>query len=146
MDSSKQQASSSNLGDDGEHEPMAHEIDASFRKTYESIEALFTSKRGKLSTLKQLVIAEAKLSLSSVLVVIGLGLLLLVAGTTVWLLINFGLGWLIFYYLQSGAISVITLILVNTLLCVYLFKQIQKVYELVGFPTATATLSEASEV
>jgi len=115
---------------------------ASFIKTYESIEALFGSKITKLIALKSLVVAEAKLSLSAILLSFAISLTLVVVAAMVWILLNIGVGLICYEFIGSTAISIIILIAINALLGLWLFKQLKTIWKLVGFSSIIANITE----
>ena len=113
---------------------------ASFIKTYKSIEALFGSKIAKLIALKGLIVAEAKLSLSAILLSFAISLTLVVVTAVVWILLNIGVGLIFYEFSNSAAISIIILLTINTLLALWLFKQLKTIWNLVGFHSMISNL------
>lgn len=112
---------------------------ASLEQTYDSVKALFDSKVAKLITSKQLVVAEAKMSLSALLLSFAISLCLVVIVSVIWILLNGAVGLLV-YTLMPNVASVIGILLVlNGTLAVGLFYQLTRVWRLVGF---SASLSE----
>jgi hypothetical protein len=128
-----------------EKQPHDNELDiqaASFKKTYESIEALFGSKIARLIASKNLIAAEAKLSLSAVLLSFAISLTLVVIAAVVWILLNIGVGLIVYKLIQSLSLSIILLLIINTSLGLWLFSQLRKIWDLVGFHTTVAKIAE----
>ena len=115
---------------------------ASFHQTFESIEALIEAKGQKLLAAKELVEAEAKLSLSAILLSFALCLLLVVITTIVWALINTGVGYLIIDLTGSYYVAFGILLAANFGLAAFIYYQVTLVWELVGFSNTATTLRE----
>jgi len=115
---------------------------ASFTKTYESIEALFGSKIARLIASKNLVVAEAKLSLSAILLSFAISLTLVVIAAVLWILLNIGAGLMVYELIHSISLSIIILLIINTLLGLWLFKQLKAVWKLVGFYSTVTDIIE----
>ena len=115
---------------------------ASFKETYDSIAVLFESKIAKLKASKNLVVAEAKISLSAILLSFAISLTLVVIVAVIWVLINFGLGLLVVELTQSLSLSLFILLTINILLGLWLFKQLKSIWKLVGFHSMISTLVE----
>ena len=118
----------------------------SFKQTYASIEALYESKVAKLVASKDLLAAEIKLSFSAILLSVALTLALTLIVAAVWILLNFGLGLIIVELTESVSIALISLLAINLLFGFTLFRQLKKVWRLVGIPTTftTSTQGEAT--
>lgn len=118
----------------------------SFKQTYASIEALYESKVAKLVASKDLMAAEIKLSFSAILLSVALTLALTLIVAAVWILLNFGLGLIIVELTESVSIALISLLAINLLFGFTLFRQLKKVWRLVGIPTTftTSTQGEAT--
>ena len=118
----------------------------SFKQTYASIEALYESKVAKLVASKDLMAAEIKLSFSAILLSVSLTLALTLIVAAVWILLNFGLGLIIVELTESVSIALISLLAINLLFGFTLFRQLKKVWRLVGIPTTftTSTQGEAT--
>ena len=118
----------------------------SFKQTYASIEALYESKVAKLVASKDLLAAEIKLSFSAILLSVSLTLALTLIVAAVWILLNFGLGLIIVELTESVSIALISLLAINLLFGFTLFRQLKKVWRLVGIPTTftTSTQGEAT--
>jgi hypothetical protein len=115
---------------------------ASFTKTYESIDALFGSKIARLIASKNLVVAEAKLSLSAILLSFAISLTLVVIAAVIWILLNIGAGLVVYELIHSISLSIVILLIINTLLGLWLFKQLKSVWELVGFYSTVTDIIE----
>lgn len=127
-----------------EHHEERMEQSASFKKTYNSIEALFGSKIARLIASKNLVVAEAKLSLSAILLSFAISLTLVVIGAVIWILLNIGLGLVVYKFIDSISLSIILLLVVNTSLGLWLFKQLKSIWKLVGFHSTVAQIVEGN--
>ena len=114
----------------------------SFKETYDSIFLLFESKIAKLKASKNLVVAEAKISLSAILLSFAISLTLVVIAAVIWVLINFGLGLLVVELTQLLSLSLFMLLTINILLGLWLFKQLKNIWKLVGFHSMLSTLVE----
>ncbi len=119
------------------------EQSASFKKTFDSLETLLGSKIIKLIASKDLVVAEAKLSLSAILLSFAISLTLVVITAMVWMLLNIGLGLLVYHMSLSLNVPIILLLIINAGLAWWLFKQLKNIWKLVGFhSTITEVISE----
>ncbi|WP_076420682.1 hypothetical protein [Colwellia sp. UCD-KL20] len=127
-----------------EHHEERMEQSASFKKTYDSIEALFGSKIARLIASKNLVVAEAKLSLSAILLSFAISLTLVVIAAVIWILLNIGLGLVVYKFIDSISLSIILLLVVNTSLGLWLFKQLKSIWKLVGFHSTVAQIVEGN--
>tara|TARA_R110002050_G_scaffold191458_1_gene326215 strand:+ start:1039 stop:1467 length:429 start_codon:yes stop_codon:yes gene_type:complete len=141
MDTSEQK-SAFTQSSQGERTAQAAQI-ASFKKTYESIEALFGSKIAKLIASKNLVIAEAKLSLSAILLSFAISLMLVVITTMLWILLNIGIGLIIYELIESIGLSIVTLLIINASLGLWLSKQLKNIWKLVGFHSTVSNIIES---
>lgn len=119
-------------------ERMAQE--ASFKKTYDSIEALFGSKIARLIASKNLMVAEAKLSLSAILLSFAISLTLVVIAAVVWILLNIGVALIVYHFVQAIGLSIIILLMINSALGLWLFKQLKSIWKLVGFHSTVAEI------
>lgn len=127
-----------------EHHEERVAQDASFKKTYDSIEALFGSKIARLIASKNLVVAEAKLSLSAILLSFAISLTLVVIAAVIWILLNIGLGLAVYKFIDSISLSIILLLVINTSLGLWLFKQLKSIWKLVGFHSTVAQIVEGN--
>lgn len=105
---------------------------ASFTKTLASIEELVGTKVDKVLAAKSLVIAEAKVSLSALLLSFCLALGVLCIAIILWLLINVALGLTIYNIIPSVALALAVAIILNLCLAFYLSKQLKQTWDLVG--------------
>jgi len=114
--------------------------EVSFKKTYESIETLFGSKIAKLIASKNLIVAEAKLSLSAILLSFAISLTLVVIAGLIWLLINVGIGLVLHELIHSIGVPIFILLALNSLLGLWLFKQLKNIWKLVGFHSTVSNI------
>jgi len=114
--------------------------EVSFKKTYESIETLFGSKIAKLIASKNLIVAEAKLSLSAILLSFAISLTLVVIAGLIWLLTNVGIGLIINEFIHSTGGSIFILLVLNSLLGLWLLKQLKNIWKLVGFHSTVSNI------
>jgi len=114
---------------------------ASFQKTYDSLETLLGSKVAKLITTKNLVVAEAKLSLSAILLSFAISIALIVITVTIWVLLNLGIGLTLYALSLSTSMPIVLLLVINIGLGFWLFKQLKSVWQLVGFNATLAQLA-----
>lgn len=117
----------------GESSAKSETIDPSFRETYESIEVMLQTKLSKYAALGALVRTEAKLSLSAILSFAVLSLVFMVVATSIWALVNLGLGLAIQTMVNSLWISVIALLVLNSLLGLFLINRLKYLWQLIGF-------------
>ncbi|UUO23610.1 hypothetical protein FGD67_10485 [Colwellia sp. M166] len=139
MDVSSQNKKPSSAENSAEPQSLAS---PSFKQTYEGIEALWESKIAKLITSKNLIAAEVKLSFSAILLALAIALGLTLITTAVWILLNFGAGLIVMQLTQSIAIALTSLITVNILLGLWLFKQLKQIWRLVGVPAALSAFNQ----
>ena len=137
MDVSSQNKKPSSAENSAEPQSLAS---PSFKQTYEGIEALWESKIAKLITSKNLIAAEVSFSAILLALAIALGLTLIT--TAVWILLNFGAGLIVMQLTQSIAIALTSLITVNILLGLWLFKQLKQIWRLVGVPAALSAFNQ----
>jgi hypothetical protein len=127
--------SSSSTGNDEHANP-------SFTETFESIEAVLSAKTSKVVAFKNLLEAEAKLSLSSILVSLAISLVLVVICTIIWALLNTALALFIINIFASYTLAIATLLAINIVLGLGLYHQLKRVWSMVGLPAFTAALKE----
>lgn len=129
-------------GEQSQVDSAQEQASASFYHTFVSIETLVNAKVQKLVASKALVEAEAKLSLSALILSLAICLLLVVITTVIWALLNTGLGILIAHFSGSIALALVALIIVNALLGVWLFKELKSVWNLIGFTALSDVINE----
>lgn len=122
-----------------------HETDlnneASFRASYESIDAFVKSKIQRYEALANLAGEEAKLSFNALLVAMLGGVMLIGVVGTFWLLLNVLAGIALHYILQP--LLVVTVLLAINALCGYgLLRYLRKVRGLIGFSKSLERFKE----
>lgn len=130
----QQGESNTRLGDEAES--------ASFRKTIASVEEVSKSKIAKFLAAQKLVLAEAKLSLSAILLSFGLALALLCIAVAIWAIINFGFSLLIYKLIPSYALCLLAVLLLNAGVGFYLMNRLKKTWQLVGFERSFSAFTQ----
>ncbi|MEI4551827.1 hypothetical protein [Pseudoalteromonas spongiae] len=116
------------------------ENEAKLAQTFESVIALLESKIAKLITSKNLVAAEAKVSLSAALLSFAICLTLVVIVSVIWLLLNAVVGLTLYKMYPSLALVIGSLLLLNSALAVWLFIQLKRIWHRVGFKASASLL------
>lgn len=113
------------------------------RALYE-LSGFFSSKWDALKTLTTLIRLEAKLAALSVMPLVVCLLLLMIVATTTWLvsllLIGYGLWW----WLHNMVITLLSLLLVNLLIGLGLFKKIIAYLKQISFTHTRSCLSSTT--
>lgn len=115
--------------------------DASFRRTLLSVEEMIDAKVKKVLASKELVAAEAKLSLNALLLVAFFGLTIVCVTIVTWGLFNVGLIWAIYYLTSLMVFALFISISLNVCLIYYLYTRLNITMRAVGFQKTMAALS-----
>ena len=71
-----------------------------------------------------------------------ISLTLVVIAAVIWILLNIGAGLVVYELIHSISLSIVILLIINTLLGLWLFKQLKSVWELVGFYSTVTDIIE----
>lgn len=115
--------------------------EASFRASYESIDAFVKSKLQRYEALAQLAGEEAKLSFNALLVAMLGGIMLIGVVGMFWFLLNV-LAGIALHYIMQPLLVVIVLLAVNALCGFGLLRYLRKVRGLIGFSKSFARIKE----
>jgi len=130
----QQGESNTGVGDEAES--------ASFRKTIASVEEVSKSKIARFLAAQKLVLAEAKLSLSAILLSFGLALALLCIAVAIWAIINLALSLLIYKLIPYYALCLLAVLLLNVGVGLYLASRLKQTWQLVGFERSFSAITQ----
>ncbi len=120
---------------DAQSNPSLNEVnsvDASFRQTFASIQALLSAEKTKAVAVKDLVVAETKLSFSAILVCVGMALAVVAVSTVLWATVNVAIAFLVYALLPNYFIAISIPLVINVFVTWALINYIKRTWCKVG--------------